>query len=124
MKGRKGAKRSQKRGQAKERKKVTKEAKQRTEKQEKKRNQAEKKHRCAKDTAAAPKPKYMCTTECVQQGILESDDSQQDCECFPANKQPESSRPSQNIQPLCITTYTQIHIHAYKQQYVATRFTM
>ena len=120
MKGRKGAKRSQKRGQAKERKKVTKEAKQGTEKQEKERNQAEKKHRCA----AAPKPKYMCTTECVQQGNLESDDSQYDSECFPANKQPESSRPSQNIQPLCITTYTQIHTHAYKQQYVATRFTM
>ena len=123
MKERKGAKRSQKRGQAKERKKVTKETKQRTEKQEKERNQAEK-QRCANDTAATPKPKYMCTTECVQQGNLESDDSQHDCECFPANKQPESSRPSQNIQPLCITTYTQIHIHAYKQQYVATRFTM
>ena len=48
---------------------------------------AERKHKCAEKRQQAPKSKYKCTTECVQQVIesdeSQSDDSQSDCECVP-----------------------------------------
>ena len=108
----------QKRKEEREQKKLEREQKKERRKQEmdwKKRDgeqkqqdkeRAERKRKCAEKLQQAPKSKYKCTTEHVQQVIesddsqshdsqshdSQSDDSQSDCECVP-----ESSRPSRKI---------------------------